>query len=479
MGFRFRILLGMLAIIVLAIAGTAVVAYEFDREQQEVYNRLRLQRKEASVERSLEYVFNRHEGPWTDEDVPALFSDRICELSDIHGLSISLYNPQGELLISSLFGAPSDSTALLRVPDEVMRDLADKQAAEDGQDVDYGDFVMAYWNFRDDRDEVVAIANVRYDKRQMEASGFAAFVQRLAPLYILLFIGAGLLALLITNSIVRPLAALRQRLGDLDLQAEQEPLVYDGEDAIGDLVRQYNALLHELEVKVQALAQTEREGAWRSMAMQVAHEIKNPLTPFKLGIQQLNRAAQDGRTDLVERVERFTSMAVAQIDVLSAVAEDFSRMASIDPTEFIDVDLNEVLQSCTDLFGSDDVEFTPSADSMPVRGSRAHLMRVFNNLLSNAVYAVRESERADGLIQVKVNRSGQGWTVEVSDNGIGIDSSRIERIFEPRFTTKSSGSGLGLSMARFMVNHFGGSISVESEFGQGTTFSVWLPQSLE
>jgi signal transduction histidine kinase len=154
-------------------------------------------------------------------------------------------------------------------------------------------------------------------------------------------------------------------------------------------------------------------------------------------------------------------------------------MASIDPTEFIDVDLSEVLQSCTDLFGSDDVEFTPSADSMPVRGSRAHLMRVFNNLLSNAVYAVRESERADGLIQVKVNRSGQGWTVEVSDNGIGIDSSRIERIFEPRFTTKSSGSGLGLSMARFMVNHFGGSISVESEFGQGTTFSVWLPQSLE
>lgn len=479
MGFRFRILLGMLAIIGLAIAGTAVVAYEFDREQQEVYNRLRLQRKEASVERSLEYVFDRHEGPWTEEDVPALFSDRICELSDIHGLSISLYNPSGELLISSLFGATSDSTALLRVPEVVMQDLAKQSDTEDGQDVDYGDYVMAYWNFTDDRNEVVAIANVRYDKRQMEASGFAAFVQKLAPLYIALFLGAGLLALLITNSIVRPLTALRERLGQLDLESEQEPLEYDGEDAIGDLVRQYNALLHELETKVQALARTEREGAWRSMAMQVAHEIKNPLTPFKLGVQQLNRAAQDGRSDLVERVERFTTMAVSQIDVLSAVAEDFSKMASIDPTEFIDVDLNEVLASCSDLFEGQGVTYEASPKPMTVRGSRAHLMRVFNNLLSNAVYAVQAAGAQDGAVNVLVDRAGQGWTVRVIDNGVGIDSNRIERIFEPRFTTKSGGSGLGLSMARFMVNHFGGSISVASEVGRGTTFSVWLPQSLE
>lgn len=479
MGFRIRILLGMLAIILLAIGGTALVAFNFDQEQQETYNRLRLQRKEASVERSLEYVFDRHEGPWTDGDVPELFSDRICELSDIHGLSISLYNPKGELLISSLFGAPSDSTALLTVPEKVMRDLAMKAGKADGEDIDYGDYVMAYWNFRDLDGKVVAIANVRYDKRQIEASGFGEFVRQLAPLYIGLFIGAGLLALLITNSIVRPLTALRIRLGQLDLESIQEPLQYEGQDAIGELVQQYNALLRQLHEKVAALARSEREGAWRSMAMQVAHEIKNPLTPFKLGIQQLDRAARDGRADLPERVHRFTNMAVSQIDVLSAVADDFSRMASIDPTEFVEVDLNEVLLACTGLFTGDLVNYKAPHVPMWVRGSRAHLMRVFNNLLSNAVYAVAESGREDGKVEVNVDSEGHGWTVWVVDNGVGIDSSRIERIFEPRFTTKSQGSGLGLSMARFMVNHFGGSVSVESELGVGTTFSVWLPQSLE
>ena len=479
MGFRIRILFGMFALIVIALAGTALVAFEFDRNQQEVYNLLRLQRKEASVERSLEYVFDRHNGNWTDEDVSTLFSDRICELSDIHGLSISLYNPEGELLISSLFGAPSDSTALLRLPQNIQRSLQDVGLSAEGVDVDYGDYIMAYWNFTDAMGRVVTIANVRYDKRQIEGSGFVTFVRQLAPLYILLLLGAGLLAVLLANGIVRPLTALREHLGRLDLNSRQEPLVYEGKDAIGELVAQYNALLEELENKVTALAQSEREGAWRSMAMQVAHEIKNPLTPFKLGIQQLNRASQDGHQDLPQRVSRFTQMAVAQIDVLSAVAEDFSSMASIDPTSFDDVDLAQILQAAADLFEQQGVRFKPLEDRQHVRGSKAHLLRVFNNLLSNAIYAVADQPIEERVVEMTVEKSGEGWLVKVLDNGVGIDAARLERIFEPRFTTKSGGSGLGLSMARFMVNHFGGHIKVESKLHVGTVFGVWLPSQSE
>ena len=476
MGFRIRILLGMFALIVLALVGTALVAYRFDQEQQDVYNKLRLQRKEAAVERSLEYAFNSYSGAWSDEVIPALFSDRICELSDIHGLSISLYNPAGKLLISSLFGAPSDSTALLQVPADVMADLQGQTEAE-GQDIDYGDYIMAYWNFRDLDGAVVTIANVRYDKRQMEASGFLPFVANLAPLYIALFLGAALLAVFLTNNIVRPLTALRQRLSELDLTASQAPIHYEGQDAIGDLVKQYNALLGALKEKVDALAKSEREGAWRSMAMQVAHEIKNPLTPLKLGVQQLERAVREERPDLAQRVERFAPMAIAQIDVLTAVASDFSQMASIDPDRFEHVDLKEVLTASANLYDPHGVVADLPDGELIVRGTRKHLLRVFNNLLSNAVQAVEE--KGSGTVRIQAERAGQGCLVRVVDGGVGIASERLDRIFEPRFTTKSSGTGLGLSMAQMLVNHFGGLIEVASEQGAGTTFSVWLPTALE
>ena len=476
MGFRIRILLGMFALIVLALVGTGLVAFRFDLEQQEVYNKLRLQRKEAAVERSLEYAFNNYEGAWSDEVIPALFSDRICELSDIHGLSISLYNPEGKLLISSLFGAPSDSTALLQVPPDIMEDLH-AQIESEGEDIDYGDYIMAYWNFRDYQGDVVTIANVRYDKRQMETSGFLPFVANLAPLYIALFIGAGLLAIFLTNNIVRPLTALRERLSKLDLTTSQDPIHYDGSDAIGELVKQYNALLGALKEKVDELAKSEREGAWRSMAMQVAHEIKNPLTPLKLGVQQLERAVREDRPNLAQRVERFAPMAIAQIDVLTAVASDFSQMASIDPDRFEHVDLKEVLEASAILYEPHGVVADLPEEDLMVRGTRKHLLRVFNNLLSNAVQAVEE--KGTGSVRIQAERSGHGCLVRVVDEGVGIATERLDRIFEPRFTTKSSGTGLGLSMAQMLVNHFGGIIEVASEKGEGTTFSVWLPTALE
>lgn len=466
----------MFALIVLALMGTALVAFQFDVEQQEVYNRLRLQRKEAAVERSLEYVFERHDGIWSDGVIAELFSDRICELSDIHGLSISLYNPLGNLVISSQFGLPSDSSALLSVPQSVLAELSQQGDEHEGVDRDFGDYILAYWNFRDEDRNVVTIANVRYDKRQMEASGFLSFVRRLAPLYVALFFGAAILAVLITNGIVRPLTALRERMSVLELTGTQQPLAYEGEDAIGELVRQYNALLGELQLKVMELAQSEREGAWRSMAMQVAHEIKNPLTPFKLGVQQLHRAAQDDREDLKDRIARFTAMAVAQIEVLSNVAEDFSRMASIDPDEFVEVDLIDVLSSAAQLYAPHGVLFTPPSATAWVRGTHPHLVRVFNNLLSNAVQAVQAmNDSKVGGVRMWAEPSGAGWLVSIQDDGTGIDSDRISRIFEPRFTTKTGGSGLGLSMTKAMVSHFQGEVNVRSEPGKGSTFTVWLP----
>lgn len=481
MGFRIRILLGMFALIVLALMGTALVAFQFDIEQQEVYNRLRLQRKEAAVERSLDYVLERHLGSWSDGVIAELFSDRICELSDVHGLSISLYNPNGDLVISSIFGAPNDSSTPLFVPQHALDQLLDFHEEQEGVDEDFGDHIMAYWKLTDEEGNVVTIANVRYDKRQMEASGFLAFVRRLAPLYVALFFGAGVLAVLLTNGIVRPLTALRERLSLLELTGTQQPIEYAGKDAIGELVRQYNALVSELELKVSELAQSEREGAWRAMAMQVAHEIKNPLTPFKLGVQQLNRAAQDGREDLKERVTRFTAMAVDQIEVLSTVAEDFSRMASINPDEFIEVNLNDVLSTAALLYAPHGVVFTAPEGKAMVRGTHPHLVRVFNNLLSNAVQAVeaRLGQNLEGGVRIWAEPSGQGWLVFVQDDGIGIEPERISRIFEPRFTTKTGGSGLGLSMTKLMVQHFHGDIHVQSEPGVGTTFKVWLPAVLE
>jgi signal transduction histidine kinase len=471
MGFQTRILLSMLLVIVLALAGTMYVAWDFAGDQEEAYNARRLVRKEASVERSLNYTLDRLPDSLRTEDIPNAFSDRICELADIHGMDIALYRPNGRLLTQSTL--TDDTGANIKLPEDVLAEL--DAADERIQGGSEGGVVNVYWNVKDREGDALGIVGVRYEKRALEAGDFKAFWSQLAPLYIVLFLGGAILAAILSNGLVRHLRLIRDRMRELEPGVQQTPIEYDRSDAIGELVDQYNALLKQLQAAVEELAKREREGAWRMMAMQVAHEIKNPLTPIKLGAQQLERAWVDKREDFDERLRRYTRVVVEQIDILAEISQDFSMLAAVGLDKLEEVNWAQATKEVAALYqqSNPQIEWCTSIPDVPVviEGSKAHLTRAMNNLITNAIDAVANEPHPSITLGLEVSPEGKAF-LTVEDNGIGIPEDRQTEIFQPHFTSKEKGTGLGLFITDSIVRQLNGRITLRSFPGQGSVFGM-------
>ena len=464
----------MLAIILWSLLGTGWVSFNHTRVQDALYNQQRLARKEAAVQRSLHHAFSTHHEHSSEGEIAQILSERICELSDVHGLSIAIYNPEGRLLLGSVDGSLTDGSVALSMPTESFDSLAAGEVRASAENA--AGETLVYWWFGVDGEDPHGIAHVRYDPRRVEQSGAFDFVRRLLPVYLFLFVVASLVAALLTKGVVRRLRPLRERMKPFDPTVTQLPLEYAGNDAISQLVSQYNTLLTELQSRVAELAKSEREGAWRLMAMQVAHEIKNPLTPLRLGVQQLERTWTDRPEDFSERLSSFTAMAVSQIDVLSRIASDFAMLANIDPTVPTKVSLSGCMREAAALFESSTTQVT-LADDLPkamVSGSHSHLIRVFNNLIQNAVQAI--DNREGGAVRLNLVAEEGAWLATVEDNGPGIGLEDLQQVFQPNFTTKSGGTGLGLAMVRSIVTQFEGTVSVQSTKGENTVFRIMLPR---
>ena len=471
MGFQTRILLSMLLVIVLALAGTMYVAWDFAGDQEEAYNARRLLRKEASVERSLNYTLDRLPDSLRTEDIPSVFSDRICELADIHGMDIALYRPNGRLLTQSTLTDDAGASIQLSVDVLAALDSSDERI-QGGSDAGV---VNVYWNVKDRKGAALGIVGVRYEKRALEAGDFKAFWSQLAPLYIVLFLGGAILAAILSNGLVRHLRLIRDRMRELEPGIQQTPIEYNRSDAIGELVDQYNALLKQLQAAVEELGKREREGAWRMMAMQVAHEIKNPLTPIKLGAQQLERAWLDQKGDFDERLRRYTRVVVEQIDILAEISLDFSMLAAVGLETLEEVNWAQVTKEVAALYeqSNPEIEWRMTIPDAPVviDGSKAHLMRAMNNLITNAIDAVAKEPHPSIAIVLKVSTDGKA-VLTVEDNGIGIPDDKQKEIFQPHFTLKEKGTGLGLFITDSIVRQMNGWITLHSFPGKGSTFGL-------
>jgi nitrogen fixation/metabolism regulation signal transduction histidine kinase len=447
------------------------VAWDFAGDQEEAYNARRLVRKEASVERSLNYTLDRLPDSLRTEDIPNAFSDRICELADIHGMDIALYRPNGRLLTQSTL--TDDTGASIQLPVDVLAEL--DESDERIQGGSEGGVVDVYWNVKDREGNALGIVGVRYEKRALEAGDFKAFWSQLAPLYIVLFLGGAILAAILSNGLVRHLRLIRDRMRELEPGVQQTPIEYDRSDAIGELVDQYNALLKQLQAAVEELAKREREGAWRMMAMQVAHEIKNPLTPIKLGAQQLERAWVDKREDFDERLRRYTRVVVEQIDILAEISQDFSMLAAVGLDKPEEVNWAQATKEVAALYqqSNPQIEWRTSIPDAPVviEGSKAHLTRAMNNLIVNAIDAVANEPHPLIAIGLVVSPEGKAF-LTVEDNGIGIPEDRQKEIFQPHFTSKEKGTGLGLFITDSIVRQLNGRITLRSFPGQGSVFGL-------
>jgi nitrogen fixation/metabolism regulation signal transduction histidine kinase len=261
---------------------------------------------------------------------------------------------------------------------------------------------------------------------------------------------------------------------EVNLGKKNEEIIWNRNDEIGELVQEYNKMVAKLGQSAVALAKSEREGAWREMARQVAHEIKNPLTPMKLSIQYLQKAINNNQPNVKELSRSVANTLVEQIDHLSKIAADFSQFANIGNTNVISFDLHEVLHSLKELYASDlNVSFiwVPLNEEIMVNADKTQMNRLFTNLIANAIEACSGNAR----IEINEIRKGSVVLITVKDNGEGIAPEMQERIFIPNFTTKSSGTGLGLAMCKGIVEQAKGTIWFETEQGKGTIFYVELP----
>jgi nitrogen fixation/metabolism regulation signal transduction histidine kinase len=247
-------------------------------------------------------------------------------------------------------------------------------------------------------------------------------------------------------------------------------------DELGLLVREYNEMIIKVEDMAAKLASNEREAAWRELALQVAHEIKNPLTPMKLNIQYLQSAIKSGRPDVPELTAKLTNGLIDQIENLNVIASEFAHFAKMPEAQPEVLGVHDMLLSIVALFHKEkgvSINLLTPAQPLQIIMDKGYFMRIFTNLIKNAIQAI-PLERP-GRIDISYKRMDKKVIILVKDNGTGIPPELRDKMFVPYFTTKSSGTGIGLSMSKNIVEHSNGKIWFETETGAGTTFFVQFP----
>lgn len=295
---------------------------------------------------------------------------------------------------------------------------------------------------------------------------------------ILILLGVALILILhLTKRLTQPLALIQNKLGDIKIDQKNEPIEWNDNDEIGALVKQYNQLIVELEKSAAELKRTTAESAWRGVARQVAHEIKNSLTPMRLSVQLLQRNIENGKAT-PEQIQRTTNTLIEQIDALSDIASSFSTYAKLPENHPAPLDLAELVQNVVNLYdNADNIEFIYDYDKAKdhtYNGDKTNLNSAVGNIIKNATQAI--GTQPDGRIEVSLKDTGKAFVISVKDNGKGIKEDDKERIFLPNFTTKSGGSGVGLSLTYNIVQAAGGTITFESQEGEGATFVIELPK---
>ncbi|MBR6931503.1 MAG: HAMP domain-containing histidine kinase [Bacteroidales bacterium] len=295
---------------------------------------------------------------------------------------------------------------------------------------------------------------------------------------ILVLLGIALFfVLIVTKHLTQPLALIQNKLGDIKIDQKNEPIEWNRNDEIGALVKQYNQLIVELEKSAAELKRTTAESAWRGVARQVAHEIKNSLTPMRLSVQMLQRNIENGKAT-PEQTQRTANTLIEQIDALSDIASSFSRYAKLPENHPQPLDLAELVGNVVNLYdNAENITFSyhyDKAKNHTFNGDKTNLNSAVGNLVKNAVQAI--GSKFDGKIEVSLQVTDKTYIISVKDNGKGIKEEDKSQIFLPNFTTKTGGSGVGLSLTYNIVQSAGGTISFESEEGKGAEFVIELPK---
>lgn len=479
MNFKNRVQFSMIAILLLSALtfGGASVFFIFNIHEN---------KNMAFLHEKTHSVLTEIEGTLADERYldPAMryrLYDVLLKYSNVFFTDINIFSTDGFMIASSrprifdegLVGRKMDPIAFHNIS------RAQKSHFIHTEQIGNLQYLSAYTPVYNRYHEKIGYLNLPYFAREgMLRSELTYFLVAFINIYVLLVVLAVVLALFISNYVTKPLQLIREKLARIQLGKSNEKIAWTREDEIGNLIGEYNRMIDELSVSADLLARSERETAWREMARQVAHEIKNPLTPMKLSVQYLEKAWKDKVPDWDERLERFTKTMVEQIDNMSAIAKEFSDFAQMPAGESDNINLRTFIPEVLDLYkGYEKLNirllFSGKDDGFIVHADRKQMLRVFNNMIKNAIQAYNKEEVAE--IAVECSLDADNCIVSISDLGCGIPDDHKENIFNPYYTTKAKGMGLGLSIVKNIIEGIGGQIDFQSREGEGSTFNLHIP----
>jgi signal transduction histidine kinase len=476
LSLRIRIFLSMIFLVLLAsILIASITIYQY-KEQTNEYNQGRLARKEASVKSAINYWLNSgNTFPLETKYLQYIFKDKIYEIANIENLEINIYDLDGKLAKSSHAGfvksdAPSvlSDTVLNAIESAYNHHLIKTKIAKNTS------LQSSYTYLTDAKFKPIGILNLQYlQDNSTQNQDLEEFLMRLAFVYLLMFALAILLAYFISSYITRNLKAITIKMQHTKLNKRNEKILLKNPSIeIFTLINAYNAMVDELEESAVKLAQGEREQAWREMAKQVAHEIKNPLTPMRLTVQSFQRKFNPEDPDIKIKINEFSKTLIQQIDTMSSIASAFSNFAKMPTQNREDLNVIEVVKHALDIFTEDYIHFFHEKDNINAKLDKTQLIRIVTNLVKNATQALVEVQFKK--VEVTVSETVKEVIIKVADNGQGILEEDKARVFEPKFTTKSSGMGLGLPMVKNIVETYGGSITFSSKINKGTVFEIKL-----
>ena len=415
---------------------------------------------------------------WSSEGYPTL-GDLLIKFSYVFNSDINLFDPRGDILATSRPEVFERKLVSNKMDPVAYHELSVHNKMEFVHYERIGDmkYLSAYVPFYNMYNDLVAYLNLPYFAMQsIIRQEISTFIVAILNAYFLLIFLAVVLAVFLSNQVTKPLRLLQEKFTRIELGGINQMVDYRKKDEIGSLVKSYNRMVEELEESADKLAKSERETAWREMARQIAHEIKNPLTPMKLSVQHLRRAWDDRAEDWDAYFDRVSQTLIEQINSLSAIADEFAQFARMPQSKLKVMDLVKKVKKSVSLFEfSESGKITVIDDGLgeiPVYADEEQLQQVFNNLLKNAFQSVPKSRQPK--IEISFEVQGDKVVVSFKDNGSGVDPDISERLFQPNFTTKSSGMGLGLAISKSIIESSGGHIWYESAKG-GSTFFISLP----
>ena len=477
---RFRIFLSMLILVVIASILIAIVTIYQYREEAKDYHRERLQRKEVAITKNIEYVLKNTTYPVETEKIPLIFKNKIYEIKDVNNLDIYFYDLEGKLLKSSRASFLRD-TSQGKLPDKVLLALensADKHFLESFEE-NGQKYQSSYSYIHDASFKPLAILNLPYiEDDDFINKELTENLKRMGVAYLFTLLIAIALAYFLSKFITRSLNDVSEKITETRLDKRNEKIVLDENTTqeISNLVIAYNGMIDELENSAAQLAANEREAAWREMAKQVAHEIKNPLTPMRLTVQSFQRKFDPKDPNINEKLEEYSNTLIQQIDTMSSIASAFSTYADMPAQQDETLNLVRITKLAMDIFNESYIYFTSEEEEIISKFDRTQLIRVITNLIKNSIQAIEQRQPENPRIEVSVFSNSEWVYITVKDNGTGISEENKDKVFEPKFTTKTSGMGLGLAMVKNILETYGGNISFESQEEQGTKFKVAIPK---